>query len=259
MRKPRPEYDHERELRRFMPTINRLGRMVLVNKKIEIQGQENFVNQGPSILIGNHCGAYKDVSTLFRIASRPIFFNANRQLFTHPEFSYLVRKHLHRHMGRIGDFINFILNPYKWFFVDYISSNIARVGAIPVDLLGSKKAAIAVCENYLRRGRAIVSLQGRGRVDPSERNPYMKPFGRGMALVAYEMSVGEGMDVPVTPLALFGTQLPWMIPGTIRVHFGEPMFARDHLRDTREASVEAFKDALERKVDAMIRALAVRR
>jgi hypothetical protein len=50
-----------------------------------------------------------------------------------------------------------------------------------------------------------------------------------------------------------------MIPGTIRVHFGEPMFVRDHLRATLEASVEAFKDALERKVDAMIRALAIRR
>jgi 1-acyl-sn-glycerol-3-phosphate acyltransferase len=162
-------------------------------------------------------------------------------------------------MGRIGDFVNFILNPYKWLFVDYISSNIARVGAIPVDLLGSKKEAIALCEAYLRRGRAIVSLQGRGRVDPGERNPYMKPFGRGMALVAYDMRAQNGLDVPVTPLALFGTQLPWIIPGTIRVHFGEPMYVRDHLRATLEASVEAFKDALERKVDAMIRALAIRR
>jgi 1-acyl-sn-glycerol-3-phosphate acyltransferase len=162
-------------------------------------------------------------------------------------------------MGRLGDFLNFILNPYKWLFVDYISSNIARVGAIPVDLLGSKKGAISICEDYLRRSRAIVSLQGRGRVDPAEKNPYMKPFGRGMALVAYDMHAQDGIDIPVTPLALFGTQLPWMIPGTIRVHFGEPMFIRDHLRTTLEASVEAFKNALERKVGAMIRALAIRR
>jgi 1-acyl-sn-glycerol-3-phosphate acyltransferase len=162
-------------------------------------------------------------------------------------------------MGRIGDFINFILNPYKWVFVDYVSSNIARVGAIPVDLLGSKKEAIAICEDYLRRGRAIVSLQGRGRVDPAEKNPYMKPFGRGMALVAYDMRVRDGIDVPVTPLALFGTQWPWMIPGTIRVHVGEPLFARDHLRATLEASVEAFTDALERRVDGMIRALVTSR
>lgn len=259
MRKPRPEYDHERELRRFVPMINRLGKVVLAGKKIEVLGEENFVRRGPSILIGNHCGAYKDVSVLFRIVPRPIFFNANKQLFTRPEFNFLVRKHLHRHMGRMGDFLNFILNPYKWVFVDYISSNIARVGAIPVDLLGSKKEAISICENYLRRGRAIVSLQGRGRVDPAEKNPYMKPFGRGMALVAYDLRAQDRIDVPVTPLALFGTQLPWMIPGTIHVHFGEPMFVGDYLRDTLEASVEAFKDALERRVDAMIRALVKRR
>jgi 1-acyl-sn-glycerol-3-phosphate acyltransferase len=259
MRKPRPEYNHEAELRRFLPPINRIGRIVLAGKKIEVLGQDAIVRRGPSILIGNHCGAYKDVSTLFRTVPRLLFFNANKQLFTRPEFNFLVKKHLHRHMGRMGDFINFILNPYKWLFVDYISSNIARVGAIPVDLLGSKKAAIARCEQYLRRGRAIVSLQGRGRVDPAEKNPYMKPFGRGMALVAYHMHTQEGIDVPVTPLALFGTQLPWMIPGTIQVHFGEPMFIRDHMRATLEASVEAFKDALERKVDGMIRALATRR
>ena len=209
MRKPRPAADYEAELRRFLPVINRLGKILLAGKTIEVLGEENFVRQGPSILIGNHCGAYKDVSVLFRIVSRPLFFNANKQLFTRPEFNFLVRKHLHRHMGRLGDF--------------------------------------------------LVSLQGRGRVDPAEKNPYMKPFGRGMALVAYDMHAQDGIDIPVTPLALFGTQLPWMIPGTIRVHFGEPMFIRDHLRTTLEASVEAFKNALERKVGAMIRALAIRR
>jgi len=259
MRKPRPVYDYETELRRFLPMINRLGKIFLAGKTIDVLGAENLVRQGPSILIGNHCGAYKDVCVLFRTVPRPMFFNANKELFTRPEFNFLVKKHLHRHMGRMGDFVNFILNPYKWVFVDYISSNIARVGAIPVDLLGSKKGAIAIGEEYLRRGRAIVSLYGRGRVDPTEKNPYMKPFGRGMALVAYDMHAQDGIDVPVTPLALFGTQLPWMIPGTIRVHFGEPMFVRDYLRDTLEASVEAFKDALERRVDAMIRALAMRR
>ncbi len=259
MRKPRPADNHEAELRHFLPKINDIGNLFLAGKKIEILGSENIVLRGPSILIGNHCGAYKDVSVLFRIVHRPLFFNANKMLFTREEFNVLVKRHLHRHMGRWGELVNFFLNPYKWLIVDFISANIARVGTIPVDLLGGKKEAIAICEDYLRRGRAIVSLQGRGRVDPAERNPYMKPFGRGMALVAYEMKVQSGIDVPVTPLALFGTQWPWMIPGTIRVRFAEPMFVRDHLRATREDSVEAFKDALERKVDAMIRDLATGR
>jgi len=259
MRKTKREWDHDAEFRRFTPMIQRISRFTLAGKKIEVVGGENFVPRGPNIVIGNHCGAYKDVAALFRTVPRPIFFNANRQLFTRPEFNALVKKHLHRHMGRLGNFLNFILNPYKWLFVDYVSSNIARVGAIPVDLQGSKKEAISICEEYLRRGRAIISLQGRGRIDPAEKNPYVTPFGRGMALVAYDMRASDGIDVPVTPLALFGTQWPWLIPGTIRVHVGAPMFVRDHLRSTLEASVEAFKDALERRVDGLLRALIVPR
>ena len=231
-----------------MPLILRFSRVMLAGKSIEVHGVDRLVREGPSLIVGNHCGAYKDVVTLFRVIPRPIFFNANKQLFSRAEFSYLVRKHLKRHMGRFGLAVNFLLNPYKSLFVDFVAANIAKVGTIPVDLKGGKQEAIRRCEDYVRMGRALVALNGRGRVDPIGRNPYIWPFGRGSALIAYHLRENEGLDVPVTPLAMFGTQLPWLIPGTIHVNFGAPLFVRDYLGGGLEASVERFKDALETRV-----------
>jgi len=242
---------HEAQLRRFLPVIHRLGRISLAGKKLRVLGEENFVRGGPSILIGNHCGSYKDVAVLYRIAPRPIFFNANHLIFTRAGFNFLVRKHLYRHMGRLGLFLNFILNPYKFLFVDYISSNIAKIGAIPVDFFGAKDEAVVRCEEYLRLGRAIVSLQGRGRVDPKERNPYIKPFGRGVAYIAYQMRERENVDIPVTPLALYGTQLPWLIPGTVTINLGPPMHIRDYWGGGVDATVDRFRNALQEAVAAL--------
>ncbi|MBM3293649.1 MAG: 1-acyl-sn-glycerol-3-phosphate acyltransferase [Candidatus Aminicenantes bacterium] len=240
---------HEEELRRIEPAIRWLGRIGLVGKSVMVHGGDSIPAEGPAILIGNHCGAFKDVMTLFRIVPRPIFFNANKQIFTRPEFSALTLKHLKRHLGRVGVFLNFLLNPFKFLVVDYVSANIAKIGTIPVDLLGrDKREAVEQCMDYLRRGRAVVSLQGRGRVDPRERNPYIKPFGRGSAIVACRLHLEERLDVPVVPLAFYGTHLPWAIPGQIRVGFGRPFFARDHLAETFEASVGRLKAAVEAAV-----------
>lgn len=255
MRKYRRDFDHEAEYRRFLPMIQRINRFALAGKKIDVRGAENFVRKGPSIIIGNHCGSYKDVAVLFLTVARPIFFNANRELFTRPAFSYLVRKHLHRHMGRTGLLLNFFLKPYLFLFVDYVSANIARIGTIPVNLVGSKREAVERCEDYLRRGRALISLQGRGRVDPRGRNPYIWPFGRGTALIACHLLENDNLHVPVTPLALFGSQRPWLIPGTIRVAVGAPMFARDYLRSSLEESVEHFTKALEARVQSLFMTL----
>ncbi len=244
----RLDYDHEAEYRRVQPVIRRICRFGLLGKKIEVLGRDNLVVRGPSLLIGNHIGSYKDVATLFAVMPRPIFFNANAQIFTREEFGALVRKHLKRHMGRIGGILDFLLNPYKFLFVDCIAANIARIGSIPVRLLRGKREAVDRCMDYMRRGRAVVSLQGRGRVDRMAPHPYVWPFGRGIAYIAHDLLDREGLDVPVTPLAFFGSHVAWPIPFTIRLNVGAPMFVRDFLGGGRDASVLRFKAAQEEKV-----------
>ncbi len=238
----------EEELKRLERPVRRLTNLALFPKKVEVRGSVNFVTRGPNVIVGNHIGSYKDVGLLFRIVPRPIFFTANKLIFDEHDFSHLVRLHLQRHLRGFGPLVHFLLSPFYALVVDFISSHIANVGSIPVDLDGGRAAAIRKCEAYLKQGRAVVTLQGRGRVDPKDANPYVKPFRRGASVMAWHLLDEDRIDVPVTPIAIFGTHLPFPIPGTIRVAVGEPMFIRDHLAKDAAGTIESFRAALQDRV-----------
>jgi 1-acyl-sn-glycerol-3-phosphate acyltransferase len=238
----------ESELKRLERPIRRLVDLALFPKKVEVRGAARFVREGPNVIVGNHIGSYKDVGLLLRIVPRPIFFTANKLIFNDRDFSHLVRLHLQRHLGGFGPILHLLLNPFYSLVVDFISSHIANVGSIPVDLDGGRAEAVRKCEAYLKQGRAVIALQGRGRVDPKDPNPYIKRFRKGASAMAWHLFEEDGIDVPVTPLAIFGTHLPFPIPGTIRVNVGEPMFIRDHRGGDATASIERFRAALESRV-----------
>jgi 1-acyl-sn-glycerol-3-phosphate acyltransferase len=242
----------EDEFRRYFPVARILSRASLLGKNVVVRGAENFVRDGPSIIVGNHCGSYKDVAVICLIAPRPFFFTANKIIFNREELSFLIRKHLKRHLGRSGLLLNFLFNPLYRLFIRFVSSNVAKVGTIPVDLyIHGKRQAVERCQDYLKAGRILVALQGRGRVFPEDPNPYVKSFGRGMSIVAYNVYERFRMSVPVTPLAIYGTQLPFLIPGKLLVNVGKPMFIADYLGGGFEASVERFKAALESAVNRL--------
>jgi len=242
----------EEELKRFEPVIRRLSNLALLGKKVEVWGKENFVRSGPNIIVGNHVGAYKDVALLFRIVPRPIFFTANRQIFSKEEFNQLIRKHLHRHLKNIGLFLNLLLNPLKALFVQYVSSNIARIGTIPVDLANSRRETRRLIETYLRQGRAVIALQGRGRVKPKDPNPYVPSFRPGASSIAYNLYAKDGLIVPITPVAIFGTQRPFLVPTTVKVKVGEPMTVIDYFKKDAAETIEFFRQALENRVKALL-------
>jgi 1-acyl-sn-glycerol-3-phosphate acyltransferase len=243
--------DFERVFKRIEPRLQRWVSFVLFGKKIELRGAENFIKEGPNILIGNHCGAFKDVAVLIRIRPRMIYFTANKKIFTREDFDGLVQKHLRRHLKELGPMLNSMVRPLKTRLIDFVSGNISRVGTIPVALDSSKREAMNLCEDYLRKGRAIITLQGRGRVHPDASHPYVNVFKRGAAILAYVLYKEEGLVVPVTPLALFGTHKLWVTPGTIKVSVGAPMNILPHMSDDFNESVEGFRQALEERVKAL--------
>ncbi len=242
---------YEDNFRRFEPILKRWISFIMLGKKIEVKGAENFVREGSNIIIGNHCGAAKDVATVFRIVPRLVFFTANKQLFSREEFDRLVAKHLIRHLKEFGPVVNLMAGPLKRLFVRSISSKIAKVGTIPVDMQSSKREALKMCLTYLEKGRAIIALQGRGRVYPRAEHPYVSPFRRGVSIMAYNLHEDKGISVPVTPLALFGTQLPWLIPGKVRANVGEPMYIRDYVGSNFGDTIENFRSALEARVKTL--------
>lgn len=244
---------HEEEFEYIRRFIDRSTRLFLFPKKTDIRGVEHFVREGPTIIVGNHCGSYKDVSVMLRNVPRMIYFTANQMIFTRDGASELVLRHLHRHMGKFGGFIHVLLNPLYTFLVWFVSGHIARIGTIPVDMYGSKRASVLMCQDYLRKGRAIIALQGRGRVHPKEPNPYVKEFRRGVSIMAYNLYKESGLSVPVTPLSIFGTHIMWGVPGTIKVNVGPPLFVKDFWTGEEIPTVEAFRAALQRTVTGLFR------
>ncbi|MBN2206690.1 MAG: 1-acyl-sn-glycerol-3-phosphate acyltransferase [Candidatus Aminicenantes bacterium] len=243
----------EEEALRLRKATMRLSNFSLLNKRIDIRGAENFVREGPNIIVGNHIGSYKDVALLFKTVPRQIFFTANEMLFDREAFSWLVRNHLDRHLGRFGSFIHLLFNPFYSYVVRFISTNIAKVGSIPVNLCGRRAEAVRRCQDYLRVGRAVIALQGRGRVDGRDPNPYVKPFRKGPAVMSYNLLVEDGISVPVTPLSIFGAHIMFLVPARIKVNVGAPMFIRDYMGGSMQESIERFRDALNARVEALFR------
>ena len=242
----------EEELKRQEPVIRGLSNFALLGKKIVLKGEENFVKKGPSIIVGNHIGSFKDIATLFKIVPRPIFFTANGMIFNKDEFNLLTRRHLKRHLKNFGLFLNFIISPVKPIFVNYICNNIAKVGTIPVDIYQGRKLAMEICQEYLKKGKAIITLQGRGRVMKKNPNPYVSYFKRGASILPYNLYKEEGISVPVTPIAIFGTHVPFPIPAKVKVNVGEPMYITDYLAGGFTETVNRFREALEKRVKTLI-------
>jgi 1-acyl-sn-glycerol-3-phosphate acyltransferase len=242
----------EKELKNIEPVIRTLTNIALLGKRVIVKKKENFIKTGPNIIVGNHIGTFKDVATIFRIVPRPIFFTANKMIFDRDEFNMLIRKYLQRHLKKFGLFIELLLNPLKNRLVNYITENIGKIGTIPVDIYHKKRLAIEKCQEYVQQGRAIIALQGRGWINKNKSHPYVSPFRRGPSIISYNIYKESGLSVPVTPVALLGTHIPFLIPGKIKVSVGEPMFIQDYMVNDFTETVIRFSQALERRVKGLI-------
>lgn len=238
----------EVRLKKVRPEIEKLCDFLLLGKKIEVLGERNLVHEGPNIIVGNHCGTFKDAATIFKIVRRPIFFTANRMIFNKDELTALVREHFQLHMKTFGYFLNLALYPIISRLIHFLTSTLPETGTIPVDMTGRKRLAIEKCQEYLRKGRAIIALQGNGKIEKNSPHPYISPFRKGPSILSYNLLTEEKIPVAVTPLAFFGTQSPVFIPGKIKVNIGEPMFIADYMTHDFMASVERFRSAMERRV-----------
>ena len=243
----------EEELQRVEPVVRLMCRLALLGKSRLVRGAENIVRRGPSIIVGNHCGSYKDVVSVYLNIPRPLFFTANQEIFIREQLDRMIRKHFKRQLKGLAGMAHFLVSPLLSLIVTYVSANMARAGAIPVDLYNhGQHEAIQRCLEYLLAGRAIVALQGRGRVVPADPNPYVRAFSRGTSVIAYQMLDLHGIDVPVTPVALFGTQIPFLVPGRIRMNIGPPMFISRYFGGGLDATAARFKDALEAAVKKLL-------
>ncbi len=241
----------EEEFDKLRPLFDKWSKVGLLLNKLDVRGVENFVKKGPAIIMGNHIGTLKDAFTIYRIMPRSFVFTSNRMIFEKEELDFLIRKHLKRHLKGFGLFVNTIIKPIKIPAINFVTRTVRKVGAIPVDLYTSKRDAIMRCQETVKAGKALILLQGRGRVMDSNPNPYVSPVRKGAAIISYNLYTHDDISVPVTPLAIFGTHRPLFTPGRIKVRVGEPMFVSDYIGDGFDETIERFRSAIEKRINAL--------
>ena len=241
----------EEEFDKLRPVFDKWSKVGLLLNKLDVRGVENFVKKGPAIIMGNHIGTLKDAFTIYRIVPRSFVFTSNRMIFEKDELDFLVRKHLKRHLKGFGIFVNTIIKPIKIPAINFVTRTVRKVGAIPVDLYTSKRDAIMRCQETVKAGKALILLQGRGRVMNSDPNPYVSPVRKGAAIISYNLYTHGGISVPVTPLAIFGTHRPLFTPGKIKVRVGEPMYVSDYMGGGFDETIERFRSAIEKRINAL--------
>jgi 1-acyl-sn-glycerol-3-phosphate acyltransferase len=239
----------ELEFQKTRPALDRLSSFALLGKKMVAEGTENFIKQGPTIIVGNHIGTFKDAAVIYRIIPRSFIFTANKMILDQGELDFLIRKHLRRHFKEFGLLINALIKPLKVPFINFVTKTAKKIGAVPVDLYTSRRDAILTCQEGVRAGKALITLHGRGRVMKDDPNPYVSPIRKGAAIISYNLYRSEGLEIPVTPLVMFGTHLPLFFPTTIRVNVGKPMYVTDYITESFEETVEKFRAAIEAKIN----------
>jgi 1-acyl-sn-glycerol-3-phosphate acyltransferase len=119
-------------------------------------------------------------------------------------------------------------------------------------LIHGKTEALQRCRDFVLEGRAVVMLQGRGRINPRDPYPFVSDFRHGPAVLCAEIFRDHGIDVPVVPIAMYGTHLPWVVPGKVKIWVGRPLRVSDYWEDDTSESISRFRSAMEERTRGLI-------
>jgi len=238
----------------------RIGRFfakvfLLFNTK-EFKGLKNKIPDGPNIIVTNHpaaikemIGPVKDVATIFSVYDtqpnpRQLSFLANYEVFSKKEFVGTISIHLH-------PIFRILLKPLIQLFVAYAIPRIKALGAIPVynSEFGGRRETLERIKDCLLEGRAVVFLQS-NVLHQNEIHPNLQKFKKGAAFIAYELHRKHKMNIPVTPISIYGTEGFIRPFKKIRVNIGKSMFIKSFLK--YKSPVGSFTNALEEKVKDLL-------
>jgi 1-acyl-sn-glycerol-3-phosphate acyltransferase len=228
---------------------------LLLNKK-DFKGLENKIPDGPNIIVTNHpaalkemIGPVKDVAIIFSVydtqpSPRLLSFLATHEVFSKKEFVGTINIHLH-------PIFRILLRPLVQLFVTYAIPRIKAFGTIPVysSEFGGRRETREKIKECLLEGRAVVFLQANVKKQ-SEIHPYLKKFNKGAAFIAYEFYRNYRMNIPVTPVSIYGTEGIIRPFKKIRVNIGKSMFVKSFIK--AKSPVRSFTNALEERVKELL-------
>ena len=256
-------YKHKTNLM-YAANTRVFSKIGLMFHKCYYHGLENKREKGRNIIVANHRGDEIDIAALMRLYDRRLYFAARKELFNQKDFIALGERELRRGR-RKGESIwaemkVTFFKPFTVLAANYFPKRIKRVGCIPVDIYNSNKGTVRKkIEEYLKddkEQKAVILLQGAENREKSCFHPYINKFRRGSAVIAYMMYRKHGLDIPITPISIYGSErasLQEMLSlkkKPLFVNIGEPMFISDFVHEKKP--VDSFNTALEQRIAELL-------
>jgi len=241
-REIREKYDAAKEklLKFFVPFDN-----------IIYTGLENKIEEGPNLIIANHPGIARDIGSLLKLYTRPLFFTPRKELFDKNELNQLIKDFYKRHLSKYGSItatlINKMLTPIRNVFSDYVPKIMKETKMISIDLNNHKDKRAAVknlresiekIKTYLKNERAVVIFQtpismingNETEREISQYHDYLYKFNTTCAKIVNEIYKEDKKIIPITPISIYNAEglNPFK---RMKVNIGKAMTIEPYLKE----------------------------
>jgi len=217
---------------------------ILHTMRVDATGLGNIPPTGGGLLTANHLN-WKDVLFIATRSPRPLHYVATIQLFNVEMCADMCYEYL---SPRLDPW----LSPFTWkicrFLARHIVPGVQRVGAIPTTRGHHDRRMFEELKQALREGHLACIFAEGGTSIPGR----IRKFKKGAAKVIYDLYTEGFHDIPIIPTLVTGTDQIYLPGRKLGLHFGRPLFIRDHLLNESKETISHFTQQLENSVQHML-------
>ncbi len=208
---------------------------ILRTQRVAAEGLEHLPLEGPVLVTPNHLN-WKDIFFIAAKFPRQVHFVATYELFHIRECAQMVYQYGVKKLGR---WIAPLMKPLSRWVAKTMVPRVKDMEAIPAKRGANDRKVFEHIKERLRRGQVVCIFPegGTGRVGELRR------FKRGAAKVVFDLW-GEGIRVPLLPVAVLGTHRYFNFGRRLRLRVGRPFYLSEHLEREGGGNLESFTQLL---------------
>jgi 1-acyl-sn-glycerol-3-phosphate acyltransferase len=217
---------------------------ILHTMRVEATGLQNIPPAGGGLLTANHLN-WKDVLFIATRSPRPLHYVATHQLFD-------VRRCTEMFYEYLSPKLDPWLSPFTWRICHFLARNIVpgvqRVGTIPTTRGNHDRRMFTELKQALREGQLACIFAEGGTSIPGT----IRKFKKGAAKVIYDLYTEGVQDIPIIPTLVTGTDKAYIPGRRLGLHFGRPLFIRNHICNESRETIVQFTRQLENSVRSLL-------
>jgi 1-acyl-sn-glycerol-3-phosphate acyltransferase len=217
---------------------------ILHTMRVHTTGLQNIPLTGGGLLAANHLN-WKDVLFIATRAPRPVHYVATEQLFDLDMCSEMAYEYL---SPILDPWLSPVTKPLCRFLARRIVPGVRKIGTIPTTRGNHDRRMFEELKQALREGKLACIFAEGGTSIPGK----IRKFKKGAAKVIYDLYTEGLTDIPIVPTLVVGTE-KFFFPGRkLGLHFGPPLYIRDHLLNEGRETIGHFTKQLENSVRRLL-------